>query len=53
MREKLVAGNWKMNGGLAENKALLDAVIAGMAGVKGWVAQCACLIPICFRRNNR
>lgn len=38
MREKLVAGNWKMHGNLAQNKALLDAVNAGMAGVKGMKA---------------
>ena len=25
MRGKLVVGNWKMNGGLASNAALLDA----------------------------
>ena len=43
MREKLVAGNWKMNGGLAQNKALLEAVIAGMAGVKGM--GCAVCVP--------
>ena len=38
MREKLVAGNWKMHGNLAQNKALLDAVNAGMVGVKGMKA---------------
>ena len=42
MREKLVAGNWKMHGGLAENKALLEAVVA-MAGVKG--VGCAVCVP--------
>lgn len=30
MRRKLVIGNWKMNGGQAENKALLEAVIEGL-----------------------
>ncbi|QOJ23936.1 MAG: triose-phosphate isomerase [Gammaproteobacteria bacterium] len=32
MREKMVAGNWKMHGSLADNKQLLDAVIAGLNG---------------------
>ena len=31
MRRKLVAGNWKMVGALAQNKALLNAIVAGMA----------------------
>ncbi len=29
MRRKLVVGNWKMNGSIAKNKALLEAVITG------------------------
>lgn len=33
MRGKMVAGNWKMHGGLVENKQLLDAVKAGLAGL--------------------
>lgn len=33
MRERLVAGNWKMHGNLVENKALLDGVVAGLSGV--------------------
>ena len=40
MRRKLVAGNWKMHGSLAENEALLAGVLAGMAGVKAGVAVC-------------
>lgn len=40
MRRKLVAGNWKMHGSLADNDALLTAVLAGMAGVKAEVAVC-------------
>lgn len=43
MREKLVAGNWKMHGGLAENKALLDALIPQLAVLKG--AACAVCVP--------
>jgi triosephosphate isomerase len=43
MREKLVAGNWKMHGGLAQNKALLGPLIAGMADVRGM--RCAVCVP--------
>ena len=42
MRVKLVVGNWKMNGSLAENQALLKALaplLSGLANVK--VAICA------------
>ena len=31
MRAKLVAGNWKMNGSLASNQALLEAVLPALA----------------------
>lgn len=40
MRRKLVAGNWKMHGNLAENEALLNGILAGMADVKADVAVC-------------
>jgi triosephosphate isomerase len=30
---KLIVGNWKMNGGLASNGALLDAILAGASAV--------------------
>ena len=30
MRVKLVVGNWKLNGSLAANRALLEAVVAGL-----------------------
>ena len=43
MRTKLVAGNWKMNGGLAQNKALLEGVMAGVAGFNGM--QAAVCVP--------
>ncbi len=43
MREKLVAGNWKMHGGLAQNEALLEQVIAGMENVRGM--GCAVCVP--------
>ena len=34
MRAKLVAGNWKMNGNLASNQALLETVIPALAPLK-------------------
>lgn len=40
MRRKLVAGNWKMHGTLADNEALLLGVLAGMADIKSGVAVC-------------
>ena len=33
MRKKLVAGNWKMHGSLADNVALLDAIKPALAGI--------------------
>jgi len=33
MRKKLVAGNWKMHGSLAENAALLEALKPALAGI--------------------
>ena len=35
MRGKLVVGNWKMNGGLAANAALLGALTADWTGMAG------------------
>ena len=40
MRARLVAGNWKMHGSLAANRALLDAIVAGVQGV-----ECAVCVP--------
>ncbi len=40
MRRKLVAGNWKMHGSLAENDALLSGVLAGMGSLRAGVAVC-------------
>lgn len=37
MRKNLVAGNWKMNGGLAENAALLAGLKAKLGGVQALV----------------
>jgi triosephosphate isomerase (TIM) len=42
MRTKFVAGNWKMNGNLATNQALLTALVEGLSRVAGVkVAVCA------------
>lgn len=43
MRAKLVAGNWKMNGSVAQNQALLAAVLPPLARLKG--AQFAVCVP--------
>lgn len=43
MRSRLVAGNWKMNGNLASNQALLKALIPLLAPVSG--ARCAVCVP--------
>ncbi len=40
MRRKLVAGNWKMNGSLAANTALL-------AGIKAGLSQSVCDVAVC------
>ncbi|HKY01425.1 MAG TPA: triose-phosphate isomerase [Burkholderiales bacterium] len=43
MRSKLVAGNWKMHGGLSQNRGLLNAIIAGTEGYTG--ADVAVCVP--------
>jgi triosephosphate isomerase (TIM) len=43
MRIRLVAGNWKMHGNRAANRALLDAVVAGIEGLAG--VECAVCTP--------
>ena len=40
-KKKLIVGNWKMNGGLAANQALLTAIAAGLAG-----AQCDIAVAV-------
>jgi triosephosphate isomerase len=42
MRQKLVAGNWKMHGNLKTNQQLLQDVVAGVAGLRG-VAVAVCV----------
>ncbi|HEY9094474.1 MAG TPA: triose-phosphate isomerase, partial [Hydrogenophaga sp.] len=43
MKKKLIAGNWKMNGSLAANQNLVEAMLAGLQGVepKAEMAICA------------
>ncbi len=43
MRRKFVAGNWKMNGSLVANEALLKAVVAGASEMTG--VDCAVCVP--------
>ena len=40
MKKKLIAGNWKMNGNLAANEALVRALLAGMGDAACTVAVC-------------
>lgn len=41
MKKKLIAGNWKMNGNLAANEALVKALLAGLATTP------ACRVALC------
>ena len=41
MSKKLIAGNWKMNGSLAANEALVQAMLAGIGQPPAEVALCA------------
>lgn len=41
MSRKLIAGNWKMNGGLAANEALVQAMLAGIGQPAADAALCA------------
>jgi triosephosphate isomerase len=40
MKKKFIAGNWKMNGGLAANQALLDGILQGLPVPACQVAVC-------------
>ncbi|MEJ7930945.1 triose-phosphate isomerase [Ramlibacter sp. AN1015] len=40
MKKKLIAGNWKMNGSIEANDALVRAVMAGLAGADCIAAVC-------------
>src|SRR3954467_14529040 len=39
-KKQLIAGNWKMNGSLAENDALVRALVAGLRDANCQVAVC-------------
>ncbi len=41
MSKKLIAGNWKMNGGLAANETLVKAMLSGIGTPTADVALCA------------
>ena len=43
MRNRLVAGNWKMHGNRAFNRALLDSVLAGIERLEG--VECVVCVP--------
>ena len=45
MKKKLIAGNWKMNGSLAANASLLQAVLDGS---KGMSCQAAVCVPAAY-----
>lgn len=40
MKKKLIAGNWKMNGGLSANESLVKALLAGIGSSACQVALC-------------
>ena len=48
-RTRLVAGNWKMNGNRSSNRALLESVQAGIAGMAGM--ECAVCVPFPYLRD--
>ncbi|MEO6626820.1 MAG: triose-phosphate isomerase, partial [Burkholderiaceae bacterium] len=41
MNARLIAGNWKMNGGLEANRALVGALAAGLGAARSAVVLCA------------
>lgn len=49
MRERLVAGNWKMHGSLTDNKALLEGILAGLTNVSGMHAAVCVPYPYLFQ----
>ena len=51
MRGKLVAGNWKMHGSLAENEALLGALRPAADAVAG--VECAVCVPFPYLAQTR
>jgi triosephosphate isomerase len=51
MRSKLVAGNWKMHGSLAENAALLAGLRSGLSAGAG--CECAVCVPFPYLEQVR
>ncbi|MDP3618216.1 MAG: triose-phosphate isomerase [Ramlibacter sp.] len=45
IKRKLIAGNWKMNGDLASNDALVRALIAGIAAMPDSTCEVALCVP--------
>ncbi len=52
MRRKLVAGNWKMNGGLAANENLLRELVAAV-GHRSDGGECAVCVPFPYLAQAR
>jgi triosephosphate isomerase len=53
MKKKLIAGNWKMNGSLAANEALIKALLAGLT-TRCAIAVCVpAIYLIQVRRSHR
>jgi triosephosphate isomerase len=48
MKKKLIAGNWKMNGSLAANEALVKALIAGLGESPSTSADVAVCVPAVY-----
>ena len=48
MKKKLIAGNWKMNGGLVANETLIRNLLAGLGTPACQVALC---VPAPYLRN--
>ena len=49
MRVKLVAGNWKMNGNLASNQALLQALVPALFSIAGVKSAVCAPFPYLFQ----
>ena len=49
MRVKLVAGNWKMNGNLASNQALLQALVPALSPIPGVTCAVCAPFPYLFQ----
>lgn len=47
-RQKIIAGNWKMNGALTENENLVKAITQGLSTIKGQRPQVALCAPTIY-----